>query len=165
MSNYEKHWTEEYAARAAELNMSMDQILTLASIVEKEAYGNDQMYQVSSVLHNRLNDKSGAFLYLQCDSTSSYIAGIPEDVLAGDARVNFTKLYDTYQTQGLPAGPICSPGDEAIKAALYPADTDYLYFRHDVNRKIYLARTEREHNRNGEEVLRVNAEAAEGGEG
>ena len=165
LRNFEDHWTDEYAARAAELNMSMDQILTLASIIEKEAYGTEQMYQVSSVLHNRLNDNSGAFLYLQCDSTAGYIAGIPEDVLAGDERVNFTKLYDTYQRQGLPAGPICSPGDEAIQAALYPADTDYLYFRHDVNRKIYLARTEREHNRNGEEVLRVNAEAASSSEG
>lgn len=164
LRNFESHWTDEYAARAAELGMSMDEIINLASIIEKEAYGEDQMYQISSVLHNRLQDTSGAFAYLQCDSTSTYISGIPEDVLSGNDRVNFTKLYDTYQTTGLPAGPICSPGDDAIQAALYPADTDYYYFRHDVNRKIYLARTEQEHNRNGEEVLHVNAEAASAAE-
>ena len=164
LANFENHWTDEYAARAAELNMSVDDVINLASIIEKEAYGSEQMYQVSSVLHNRLQDTSGAFAYLQCDSTSTYISGIPEDVLAGDERVNFTILYDTYQSTGLPAGPICSPGDGAIQAALYPADTDYYYFRHDVNRKIYLARTEQEHNRNGEEVLHVNAEAASAAE-
>lgn len=164
LENFQKHWTQSYQEKADSLGMSMDDVIRLASVIEKEAYGTEQMYAISSVLHNRLSDNSGAFSYLQCDSTSSYIAGIPEDILSGTARVTFTKLYDTYQSAGLPAGPICSPGTAAIKAALNPDDTDYFYFRHDVNKKIYLAETKRQHDRNGEEVLRVNAEAAQSGD-
>lgn len=161
LQNYQKHWTEDYQEQADSLGMSMDDVLRLASIIEKEAYGKDQMYLISSVLHNRLADNSGAFSYLQCDSTGSYISGIPETVLAGNDRVAFTKLFDTYQTVGLPAGPICSPGNDAIKAALNPDDTAYFYFRHDVNKKIYMAETKREHDRNGEEVLRVNSQSTD----
>lgn len=159
LTNFQKHWTEEYANRAAELNMSMDDVINMASIIEKEAYGSEQMALVSSVLHNRLSDTSAGLELLQCNSTTNYIPAIPEDVLAGNERNNFMRLYDTYQSPGLPAGPICSPGDAAIYAALYPEDTNYYYFRHDVNGEIYMARTKAEHDRNGEKVLRVNAAA------
>ncbi|MBR1811949.1 MAG: endolytic transglycosylase MltG [Clostridia bacterium] len=162
LKNFENHWTEAYAESAAAANMTLDQVVTLASIIEKEAYGTEQMYLISSVLHNRLYSSSGEFLYLQCDSTSNYIDSIPDTVLSGQQRIDYKKVYDTYQCYGLPAGPICSPGEEAIKAALYPDDTDYFYFRHDVNKKIYLAETKRGHDRNGEEVLRVNERAAAG---
>ena len=161
LSNFEKHWTEEYSNTGAGLGLSVDDVIKIASIIEKEAYGTKQMYQISSVLHNRLWSGNEEFKYLQCDSTSGYISYIPETVLSGDLRVSYTKLYDTYQCVGLPAAPICSPGDNAIKAALRPESTDYYYFRHDVNKKIYLAETKEGHDKNGEEVFRVNAKAKE----
>ena len=65
--------------------------------------------------------------------------------------------YDTSAVRGLPPGPICNPGDDAIKAALFPEDTNYYYFRHDKYGKIYMARTQAEHDQNGNEVLRVNS--------
>ncbi|MBR5427945.1 MAG: endolytic transglycosylase MltG [Clostridia bacterium] len=159
LTNFENHWSEEFDNAAAKMGRSVDDILKIASIIEKEAYGKDQMYKISSVLHNRLNSGSDEFRYLQCDSTSKYISYIPETVLSGDQRILYTKYYDTYQCVGLPAGPVCSPGAQAIKAALDPESTDYYYFRHDVNKKIYLATTKAGHDRNGEEVLRVNARA------
>ncbi|MBQ6021171.1 MAG: endolytic transglycosylase MltG [Clostridia bacterium] len=159
LTNFENHWSEEFDNAAAQIGRSMDDILKIASVIEKEAYGKDQMYKVSSVLHNRMNSGSDEFRYLQCDSTSKYVSYIPETVLSGDQRILYTKFYDTYQCIGLPAGPICSPGEQAIKAALHPESTGYYYFRHDVNKKIYLAETKAGHDRNGEEVLRVNARA------
>lgn len=159
LTNFENHWSEEFDNAAASMGRSVDDILRIASIIEKEAYGKEQMYLISSVLHNRLNSGNAEFRYLQCDSTSKYVSYIPETVLSGDQRIMFTKLYDTYQCAGLPAGPICSPGEQAVKAALDPESTDYYYFRHDVNKKIYMATTKAGHDRNGEEVLRVNARA------
>ena len=161
LTNFENHWKEEYDERATELGFTADQVVNLASVIEKEAYGKEQMYQISSVLHNRLHS-GGEFSYLQCDSTSNYFTYVPDTALSGDQRIYYSRLYDTYVCIGLPAGPICSPGAEAINAALHPYDTDYYYFRHDANKKIYLAETKGQHDRNGQEVLRVNAQTGNG---
>ena len=76
--------------------------------------------------------------------------------VAPDKAAYYANYYDTYISQGLPPGPICNPGDDAIKAALFPEDTNYYYFRHDKYGEIYMAKTQTEHDRNGIEVLRVN---------
>lgn len=160
LTNFQNKWTDEYAARLKELNMSLDDLIILASIIEKEAYGTEQMYLISSVLHNRLNDKSNLYSYLGCNATGDYISSIPKDSISSSEFMALHKLYDTYQHKGLPVGPICNPGAEAIKAALYPADTDYMYFRHDNKRNIYMAKTEAEHIANGKKVMKVNSGAA-----
>ena len=159
LNNFNKKWTDEYAAQAEKLGMSVDDIITLASIVQKEAYGAEQSPLVSSVLHNRLN-KSGLYPSLQCDSTEEYINEYIKPNTQDAAQLSkFTNLYSSYKCAGLPAGSICNPGDDAIKAALYPEKTDYYFFAHDVNKKLYLARNDSERRSNNLAILNANSEA------
>ncbi|MBQ3418372.1 MAG: endolytic transglycosylase MltG [Ruminococcus sp.] len=109
---------------------SMDSILTIASIIQAEAATKEDMYYISSILHNRLDYgyeiNAGR---LECDSTSYYPYRNEESV-PDSIKSTFESSYDTYEIAGLPAGPICNPSVEAIKAALNPYDTEYLYFCH-----------------------------------
>ncbi len=115
-------------ARAQELGMTIDEVIILASVIQAEAGNEDEMPMVSSVFHNRLNDKS--FGYLQSCATVQYTMTERKDVLTlKDIEVN--NKYNTYKYPGLPIGPICNPGLAAIEAALYPADTNYYYFVSD----------------------------------
>ena len=116
-------WPEEWNLRLLELQLTKHQILTLASIIEKESGNAEEQPLVASVFHNRL--KKG--MRLQSDPTVIY--GIP------NFNGNITKAdlqtptpYNTYVISGLPPGPIANPGFSAIKAALYPAETNYFYF-------------------------------------
>ena len=152
----EKKWTDEYEARRIELGLTRDEVIIIASIIQREAASKKQMGLVSSVIHNRLNN-SVSWPLLGCDSTTNYISSyIAPNVSAAQASA-YENAYDTYSQQGLPPGPICNPGDDAINAALYPDDTNYFYFRHDKYGEIYMARTQSEHDANGREVLRVNS--------
>ena len=152
----ETKWTDEYEAQCEALGMTRDEVMIIASIIQREAANKTQMGLVSSVLHNRLNH-SVSWPLLGCDSTKNYIKNYVKPNVAPDKAAIFENYYDTYISQGLPPGPICNPGDDAIKAALYPEDTDYYYFRHDKYGEIYMAKTQTEHDRNGIEVLRVNS--------
>lgn len=120
---FKKRWQPEWDERARSLNLSPHEIVTLASIIEKESGNFDEQPIISSVFHNRL--KKG--MRLQADPTVIY--GIK------NFNGNLTKLdlitetpYNTYTIDGLPPGPIANPGSAAIKAALYPADTQFYYF-------------------------------------
>jgi UPF0755 protein len=110
--------------RAAELGLSVHKILTLASIIEKEIPTSSEKQRVSSVFHNRL--KAG--MPLQSDPTVIYALGPQYRGALTKQDFAFESPYNTYLHQGLPPGPICNPGLYSIKAALYPAETDYLYF-------------------------------------
>lgn len=157
LDNFDKKWTDKYAAQAKKINMTVDEVITLASIVEKEAFGSDQMPLVSSVFHNRL-DKPGIFPTLQSNATSDYVNDyISKQVTDSSQLTQYMKNYSTYKCEGLPVGAICNPGDSAIKAALYPKDTNYYFFLHDNNKKIYLAETDAEHRENSIEALRANS--------
>lgn len=163
LNNFQKKWTEEYAKQAEALNMTVDDVITLASIIQKEAYGEEQSPLVSSVLHNRL-DNSGLYPSLQCDSTTEYINEyIAASVTDAAELSRYTDLYSSYRCAGLPVGAICNPGDDAINAALFPADTNYYFFAHDVNRKLYLARNDSERRKNNLTILTVNRQAEEEG--
>ena len=152
----ETKWTEEYEAQREALGMTRDEIMIIASIIQREAANKTQMGLVSSVLHNRLSH-SVSWPLLGCDSTKNYVKHYVKPNVAPDKAAIYENYYDTYISQGLPPGPICNPGDDAIKAALFPEDTDYYYFRHDKYGKIYMAKTQTEHDRNGIEVLRANS--------
>ncbi len=102
---------------------NLHQILTLASLIEKEAFLPEQRPMISSVLHNRL--KAG--MMFQCDPTVKYCTGVIQ-LIYPEKIDHFKYYYNTYRCKGLMAGPICNPGMASIKAAINPADTDYLYF-------------------------------------
>ncbi len=156
LDNFNEKWTDEYSAQAQKLGMSIDDVITLASIIEKEAYGADQMPLVSSVLHNRIN-KSGLYPTLQCDSTTAYINDyISKNVTDSSALSKYTQNYSTYKCEGLPVGAICNPGDDAINGALYPSETNYYFFLHDNNKKLYLAENDAQHRENGIAALKAN---------
>lgn len=144
LDNFNEKWSEKYQKRAEELGMTTNEILTIASIIQKEAAGSTQMKEISSVIHNRL-EKSMNYPTLQCDSTALYVTNHLSDLLGESKASPYLGEYDTYMCMGLPKGPICNPGLEAIEAALYPADTNYLYFCHDKSGNVYYAVTDYEH--------------------
>lgn len=146
LNNFEAKWSEAYSTKANELGYTIDEILTVASILEKEAFDADQMPIIASVIYNRL--KSSSFPFINCDSTAQYIENFKDSLEASGQYVDLMKVYDTYQKTGLPVGPICCPGADAIYAALHPKSTDYYYFLHDKDGKIYLASTSAEHQNN-----------------
>ena len=142
--NFRDRWKEEYTTRAVELGYSIDQIVTLASIIQKEANGPGQMKDISGVLHNRLDHQS-VYPLLECDSTRDYVLNnIATEMDAGAAAL-YNDSYNTYKCTGLPVGPICNPGIVAIEAALNPKKHDYFYFQHDKNGDVYYSKTKEEH--------------------
>lgn len=140
-SQLNKIWNPEWTARLAELELTKHQVLTLASIIEKESGNVDEQPLVSSVFYNRL--RRG--MRLQSDPTVIY--GIPNfngNITKDDL---LTKTpYNTYVISGLPPGPIANPGYNAIKSALYPATTRYLYFVGNGQGKHIFSETLEQHN-------------------
>ncbi|MBN2225905.1 MAG: endolytic transglycosylase MltG [candidate division Zixibacteria bacterium] len=122
-------------------NLTKDEIMVLASIIEAEAYYTDEMPTISSVYHNRL--RKG--MRLQADPTVIYaLGGLDRPLQYRDLK--YQSSYNTYRNKGLPPGPINSPGLAAIKAAIKPADTDYLYFVANGTGRHTFTRTLKEHN-------------------
>ncbi|WHZ22089.1 MAG: Murein endolytic transglycosylase MltG [Nitrospira sp.] len=116
-------WGTDLQEQAARLKLSLHQVLTLASVIEKETGVKDERELIAAVFHNRLRKK----IPLQSDPTVIY--GLP----AFDGNIHKRDLaslspYNTYRVQGLPPGPIASPGVHSLRAALFPAQASYLYF-------------------------------------
>ncbi|MFQ5583086.1 MAG: endolytic transglycosylase MltG [Calditrichia bacterium] len=126
--------------RLRELNMSMNQIMTLASIIEGEVVIDSERTIVSSVYHNRLKSK----WLLQADPTIQYLLkGSPRRLTYKDLRID--SPYNTYLYTGLPPTPINNPGKKSILAALYPARTSYFYFVAVGDGSHHFSKTSREH--------------------
>lgn len=152
--NSDKKWKKKYESKAKKLGYTRDEILIIASIIQKEAANESQMADVSSVIHNRL--KSSTFPNLQCDSTSDYVTNhVKPKVDSSHAQI-YADSYNTYKIEGLPPGPICNPGLDAIKAALNPNDTDYYFFCHNNKGKIYLSKTYDQFQRDSLQVINDN---------
>ncbi len=132
LDNFDTKFKLDYYARAQELNMTVDQIITLASIIEKEATLPEEKTIISSVFHNRLKSTDPSLKKLQTDATIQYIlykkeGKIKEKLSTKDTQIDHP--YNTYVYEGLPPGPICNPGIESIEAALYPdEESQYYYF-------------------------------------
>jgi len=129
LTNFNNKFPKEFYNRAQTLGLSIDQVVTIASIIEREAKFAEDYPIVSSVLHNRLDNPS-AFPYLECDSTIQYSFDQHKDQLTGDD-LKLNLPYNTYLHPGLPPSAICNPGYEAIYNALYPDTTNYYYFVSD----------------------------------
>ncbi|NLY44054.1 MAG: endolytic transglycosylase MltG [Clostridiaceae bacterium] len=125
LEQFEKEFKQEYLERAEELGMTVDEVITLASIIEREARLQEERPLISAVFHNRL--KSKEYPLLQSCATVQYILGERKEVLS-EEDTKIQSPYNTYLNPGLPPGPIASPGRESIYAALYPADVSYLFF-------------------------------------
>ena len=147
LSQTEAVFTVENQERAEELNMTMDQVLTLASMIEKEAKEAD-FPRVSAVFHNRL--KEG--MKLESDVTIHYITGVRKMSLS-DSDLDIDSPYNTYKVTGLPLGPVCNPSPAAIRAALYPDATmvneKYLFFcaKEPESGELYFSKTLDQHKR------------------
>lgn len=120
---FDKKVTPDMYARAEELGVTMEQIITLASIVEKEAVNPDERTTIAAVFYNRINKK----IRLESCATVLYAMGVTKARLTLED-TQFDSPYNTYRHLGLPPGPICSPGIESIRAALYPANSSSLFF-------------------------------------
>jgi UPF0755 protein len=115
--------TPEWQARAKDIHLTLHQVLTLASVIEKETGSGEERPQISSVFHNRLQKK----IPLQSDPTVIY--GLPDfDGNLHKKDLSHPSPYNTYRWAGLPPGPIANPGAQAIRATLFPAVSPYLYF-------------------------------------
>lgn len=133
LSATESAITSQMRSRASALGYSMHEILTVASIIEKEAQSEDQRSKIASIIYNRL--ETG--MKLQCDVTINYVEYVIYEVYPDNDTYKY--YYNTYRCAALPAGPICNPGMASITAALYPDDTDYLYFAVKDGKALYAA--------------------------
>ncbi len=141
--------------KGANNDLSEEEVIILASLVEREARTSEERSIIAGILLNRLE----AGVALQVDATVQYAKGYDSSknswwppVTTEDYQ-NVRSPYNTYLFVGLPPTPIASPGLESIQAAAEPADTDYFYYLHDREGKIHYARTQEEHDRNIQEFL------------
>ena len=121
--NFDARFTDEMREKVVEKGYSIYEILTIASLIEKETDGSDEKI-IASVIYNRLNSRETAGK-LQIDATLVYINGGRKPV---EADKEIDSPYNTYMYEGLPAGPIANPGMVAIRAAMNPEKTNYYYY-------------------------------------
>ncbi len=155
LENFDSKFSEEMKADAAEAGFTMDQIVILASMVQKEAYYYEDYDTISSVFINRLHN-SADYPKLESDATTVYAielaTGQRPDKL-GDAELAFNSPYNTRVYNGFPPGAICNPGYDAIMCAIYPATTSYYYFVADNDGYNIFSKTYREHQQAVQSVI------------
>lgn len=129
LKRFNQIFTKEYRNQCAEMGYTADEIITLASMIEKEAGSSAEFFYVSSVFHNRLNNPS-AYPRLESDATIVYAiqhdTGSRPSLTSGD--LSYDTPYNTYTNAGLPPGPIANPSASAMLAALSPTKTNYYFF-------------------------------------
>ena len=126
LNNFENKYTDDIKAGADEMGRSMHEIVTVASLVEREAQKDDERARIAGVIYNRLNNAS-SFPYLQVDASVLYGLGRDSGKLS-EADLEKDTPYNTYTNQGLPPGPICNPGQKSLEAAAHPEQHDYYYY-------------------------------------
>lgn len=139
---------DDFRSKLAGSGLTLSQAVTLASVVEWEAVSAEDMPLVASVFINRLNN-SDEYPKLQSDATRRYLTSVINVVGDTATQEHYEELYDTYICIGLPVGPVCNPGMDAINAVLEPADTNYYFFCNDIQTgEGYFAETYEEHQAN-----------------
>jgi UPF0755 protein len=126
VTEFKKVWKQEYTDRALKLNMTPYKIITIASLIETESRLNEERPIIASVIYNRLNKG----MPLGIDQTAVYIAKMESrwDGVINKSDLESNSPYNTRKNIGLPPGPISSVSESSIKAALYPATTNYIYY-------------------------------------
>lgn len=156
-TNLERRFSDELKEKARQKNLTVDEVLTLASLVEREARYDEDRGRVASVLLNRL----GSGMKLDIDATVQYALGYQsvekswwkKELSVDDLEMN--SPYNTYKNAGLPPGPIASPGLASIEAVVNAnPNTPYLYYVSDSTGHLHFARTLEEHNENIRKFIR-----------
>lgn len=155
LARFYRSFTPAVEERMFELGVTARELVTLASIVEKEAKAEGERRIIAGVMYNRL----GRGMPLQADPTAEYALAGREEVSTAEA-VRMETAFNTYAFAGLPPGPIANPGLRSIEAALYPAETDYLYFVAREDGTHVFSRTYAEHKRAIAEQKRIAARNA-----
>ena len=131
LAKFDSVFKPEYYVQAEKLGMTPHQIITLASIIEKESKHSDERKTIAGIFYNRLKSTDKSMRKLQSCATIQYILlgqnGIVKPKIT-DADTSIQSPYNTYINEGLPPTPICAPSEDSILAALYPDSTDYMYF-------------------------------------
>lgn len=141
VTRFNQRWTPDIENRARDVGMTKLQVVTMASIVEREVRVREELPLVAAVYLNRIRQH----MRLQADPTVQYAFGYWKTRLTYDDYYNTKSPYNTYLIDGYPPGPICSPGFDAIKAVLWPAETDALYFVAQGDGRHTFSKTYREH--------------------
>ncbi|MBQ2733392.1 MAG: endolytic transglycosylase MltG [Clostridia bacterium] len=147
LNNFNRKFKDVYYDRAKEIGLTVDEVVTIASFIQEEAYYLEEFENVASVFHNRLANPA-AFPKLESDATAAYAIHVmtgkrPDKIVPADLEVK--SPYNTYQIEGLPPGAISSPGYDAIVTAMYPAKTDYYYFYTKSDKRTVFSKTLAEH--------------------
>jgi len=159
VARYQEAWTPERRARLDSLELDEREVVTLASIIQAEARIVEEMPTISSVYHNRIERG----WLLQADPTVLYaLGGRRERLLYAAIDSVADNPYNTYSQRGLPPGAIGAPGDAALEAALWPLETDFMYFVARPDGSHAFTRTLAEHNREKEDSRRERDAARDG---
>ncbi len=153
LRRFSQIFTREYRNQCAELGFTVDQIVTLASMIEKEAAAPSEFFNVSSVFHNRLKIPD-VFPRMESDATVVY--AIEHDTGERTVDLHYDSPYNTYMYDGLPPGPIANPSASAMLAALMVPETSFYYFVSG-NGVTYFSETKEEHDRHIEEIRQAEA--------
>ena len=148
--------TEENKAALKDSGFTLEEWVIFASIVQKESAGVEEMYNVSSVFHNRMKNTS-EYPMLQSCTTNNFIWDYVEPYYNDNVPQAVLDAYDTYDRNGLPIGAIANAGTDAFDASLHPNDTPYYFFVTDVEYTHYYATTYQQHLANIEKAKAVNA--------
>jgi UPF0755 protein len=126
VQRFRQSWDSTRIERARVLNLTLREVVTLASLIEKEAALSAERPLISAVFHNRLARQ----MKLACDPTVIYAAKLGKiwDGVIHQSDLAYDSPYNTYLYPGLPPGPIANPGDSALEASLFPTESDYLFF-------------------------------------
>lgn len=155
----DKVLTMENQAALQDAGYSLDQLVSLAAIIQKESFSTEEMYNVSSVFSNRLADDS-PYPKLESNTTNDFISDFLTPYFDGEPPQDMIDAYDSYNQEGIPIGAICNPGLEAIVAALHPErntlDGTYYFFVTDVEYNYYYGKTFQQHLDNIETAKAVN---------
>lgn len=146
----DKQITEQMYQDMKQQGKNIHEIITLASLLEREVQSAEDKKIVADIFWRRLEENWA----LQADSTVHYISGRSGDVFTTDAERDSKNKYNTYEYPGLPPGPISNPSLESIKAAIYPKENNHWYFLTDKTGQVHYAGSLSEHNRNVQKYLR-----------